>query len=140
MPFRILLAAAAFFVAVSAGCGDASNPLSGSDETARRDAAQALEAIEDLRSELEADVAGLHDELEAAEGGEESLIRRLEKLSDRLDRALARVQRRFEALGGSSRTAARSAESALSEARAVARELAVLDERLDYHLKNHRGG
>ena len=136
MPFRILLAAAALVVAGLAGCGEASGPLSSSDETARRDAAEALEAVDALRAELEDDVAGLRDELEAAEGHETTLLRRIDKLSDRLDRALARVQRRFEGLGG----AAQNAESALSEARAVARDLAVLDERLDYHVKHHQGG
>lgn len=136
MPFRILLAVAALVVAALAGCGESSNPLSGSDQTARRDAAEALDAVDELRAELEDDVAGLRAEVEAAEGSEASLLRQIEKLSDRLDRALARVQRRFEGLAGVSQ----SAESALSEARAVARDLAVLDERLDYHLKNHRGG
>ena len=139
MPFRILLAAAAFVLAASAGCGEASNPLSSSDETARRDASQALDAVDELREELEAqvaEVADLADQLKAAAADEVALERQLARLSGRLDRALARVARRLEGANG----AAESAESALAEARAVARDLAVLDERLDYHLKSHRGG
>ena len=137
MPFRVLLAIAALVLAALAACGDAGGgPVASSDETARRDASQALDAVEELRAELEAQVTSLSDQLDAAEGDEAALLKKIARLSSRLDRAVSRVDRRFDATAG----AATAAESALAEARSVARDLAVLDERLDYHLKSHPGG
>jgi chromosome segregation ATPase len=142
MSYGTRLGIAALLLAVSSGCADTAGALSGSDETARRDASEALEAVEELRSELAtdlADLAALREELDAQRRSgaqaEARLDRRLDRLADRLERSLARIARRVEAAEGVSERV----ESALAEARSVARDLAVLDERLDYHLKNHGG-
>ena len=136
MPFRILLVAAALVVALVAACGETAAPVSTPDETARRDASHALDAVDELRADLEDEVSRLRRELRSAEGSRADLLRRIGRLSQRLDRTLQQMAGRLDGLAG----AAESAESALSEARAVARDLAVLDERLDYHVKSHRGG
>lgn len=137
MSFRMRLGMAALVGAALVSCGEGGGPLAGSDETARRDAAQALDSVDELRADLEAELDDLAARVEVAATDDEKvrsrLSRRLEYLAKKLDRALARMARRLDAAEGAGATA----ESALAEARSVARELAVLDKRLDYHLGNH---
>ncbi|MQA98751.1 MAG: hypothetical protein GEU78_00415 [Actinobacteria bacterium] len=139
MSFRMRLVSAALALAVFAACGDGGGPLASPDETARRDAAEALESVGDLRTELEAELDDLSRRIEAAGSKDERfrsrLSRRLDRLARRLDRALERMAQRLEVAQGAGATA----DSALAEARSVARELAVLEKRLDYHLRNHGG-
>lgn len=139
MSFRMRLGSAALVLAVFAACGEGGGPLASSDETARRNAAQALESVDDLRAELEAELDDLAGQIEAAGSDDERfrsrLSRRLDHLAKKLDRALERMAQRLEVARGAGATA----DSALAEARSVARELAVLDKRLDYHLRNHGG-
>jgi hypothetical protein len=137
MSFRTRLGLAALLLAVFSACGEGAGPLASSDETARRNASQAKASVEDLRAELEAEMETLADQIEAAEADDEraatQMGERLDYLAKRLNGALDRMAKRLEAIDGASA----SAESALAEARTVARDLAVLDKRLDYHLRNH---
>jgi ABC-type transporter Mla subunit MlaD len=139
MSFRMRLVPAALVLVAFAACGDGGGPLASPDETARRNAAEALDSVDDLRTELEAELDDLAGRIEAA-GSEDERFRsrlsgRLDRLAKKLDRVLDRLARRLEAARGAGATA----DSALAEARSVARELAVLDKRLDYHLRNHGG-
>ena len=139
MSFRTRLGPAALVLAVFVGCAEGAAPPAASDETARRNASQALDSVDELRTELEAELDDLARQIEAVGSDDEKfrsrLSRRLDHLAKKLDRALERVARRLESAEGAGATA----DSALAEARSVVRELAVLDKRLDYHLRNHGG-
>jgi chromosome segregation ATPase len=67
---------------------------------------------------------------------------RLSSLGTRLKTAaadLARLQDKFGSVGSSVATAAASADSATSQAAELARRLAVLEKRFEYHLKHDPG-
>jgi chromosome segregation ATPase len=137
---------------VLAGCVGCAQPgaSTGAADAARRDATEALESVDDLRAELTVQIDDLTTLTEKLQGDLSArdrrdakvddrldrLARRLDRLARRLDRALARIARSLE----SSDAVASDVQTALAEARSVARDLAVLDQRLDYHLKNHGGG
>jgi ABC-type transporter Mla subunit MlaD len=139
MSFRMRLGAAALVLAVFVACAEGVTPPAASDETARRKASQALDSVDELRTELEAeldDLAGRVDEAGSDDQRFRSrLSRRLDHLAKKLDRALEQMARALQSAEGAGATA----DSALAQARSVARELAVLDKRLDYHLSNHGG-
>ncbi|MGH2695194.1 MAG: hypothetical protein ACRDJJ_10340 [Actinomycetota bacterium] len=113
-----------------AGCGG--------DPESRPDGSQAagqpgLDSLEDRIVELE----GLVDDLGASD----------DRLATRLRRTTQRLQGSVSALRSSLRAAEEDAGGALDDAGAalsrveqVARDLSVLTERYDYHLKRYHGG
>jgi chromosome segregation ATPase len=130
---------------VLAGCVGCAQPgtSTGAADAARRDATEALESVDDLRAELTVQIDDLttlteklQGDLSARDRRDAKVDDRLDRLARRLERAIARIARSLE----SSDAVASDVQTALAEARSVARDLAVLDQRLDYHLKNHGGG
>jgi hypothetical protein len=116
-----------------AGCGSG-NEEPATDEEARTLAADAAQAVSVLEKQTDA-LADRIDELEAAGGKTGD---RIDEISDRLWASLAKLRSSLRDIESSSSDAAANASSALAEAQQAARDLAVLDSRLDYHL-NHGG-
>ena len=130
--FAMRLVAAAVTAAVLLpACGSGS----GSDESLRRaddalaTAERSLEAVDDLKAE----VSSLETRLDDARRKGAALSSRLDKATQRLWDSLARIRT-------SASDAAGSASSALASAQSAAREIAVLTQRFDYHLRQSGDG
>ena len=120
-------------VALSAcGTGDSDEAL----VAARRESRDALEQIK----ELEARTAELEEELGALRSGGDDLEARLESLSKKLDGKADRLQTGLANAKSSAASASAEAADALGTASEAAREISVLTNRLNYHLRNHGGG
>lgn len=126
--FAMRLVAAAVSVAVLVpACGSGS----GSDEAAieKADDAAALAARSlDAVEALEDEVASLENRLDDARRKGAALSSRLDAATKRLWDSLGRVR-------ASAGEAAGSASSAVATAQSAARDIAVLTQRLDYHLR-----
>ena len=126
-----LMAAAVSVAVVFPACGSGTT----SDEAAMRkaeDAAAAAQRSQEAVDALEGDLADLEDRLDDAR-------RKGAALSGRLDKA---TQRLWDSLGKLRATvgdASGSASSALATAQSASRDIAVLTQRLDYHLRQSGG-
>jgi outer membrane murein-binding lipoprotein Lpp len=127
----LVLAAAFLF----AGCGPGSDQPA-TDDQARTLAADAAQAIAQLEDETKA----LTDRVAELESTGDRAGERIDTVSDRLWASLTKLKESLNEMKGISEDAAAQANSALAEAQAAARDLAVLDSRLDYHLRQHGGG
>jgi septal ring factor EnvC (AmiA/AmiB activator) len=107
------------------------------------DAAQ--DQIDEARSEAQAatEVAAalttrlsrLENRLAAASEDRAEVAKQLDKISSRLEYSIAHFTKQVKALRSGSSEARANAEAALAEALQAARDLAVLERRFDYHLK-----
>jgi hypothetical protein len=132
LPARVVIVAVAVAGLLSA-CGEA-----GDDARVAADRAleqvDALEArVSDLEGALEAATEGL-DRARAFEG---RISKGLDALGDRLERSMARIK---ENLSDVRTSASEEAASALAQAQQVARDLEILEQRYDYHLRRYHGG
>lgn len=129
----MLAAVAALLLLPSCGDSDSSDAaLAG----ARRDAAQALDEVDALGTRLdvvESDLTSARDDAAATSG-------RLDRLAKQLRGAIADLRESLSSAEESASGAQTNASEALDEAQSIAREVAVLSNRLDYHLRNHGGG
>jgi len=120
-------------VALSAcGSGEADEALA----TAQRRADDALAAVEELEErtgDLETELGGLR-----ADG--DDLTARLDALAEKLKQRTEKLEASIDKAKSSASTAADDATSALGTASEAAREISVLTNRLNYHLRNHGGG
>lgn len=122
-------AALALFIALSLGaCASEAPPTEPSAETQ-----EAMIALTERVADLEADLL-------AAEDGRTKLDDRIAALGDRLDRSLERLKEALAEARSGSAQAADAAASALASAQSVASDLAVLEERYEYHLRRYHGG
>ena len=127
-----LMAAAVTVAVVLPACGTGS----GSDESLVRKADDAMAAAErslEAVGELEGEIAGLEDRLDDARRKGAALSGRLDKATQRLWDSLARVRSSVDDASG-------SASSAVATAQSAARDIAVLTQRFDYHLRQSGGG
>ena len=95
---------------------------------------EATEAIEDLETEL----AELRDSVAAADERAGKTAARLDTISQRLWSSMARVRESVSEAKGMGADASAGASSALDQAAVAIRDLAVLENRFDYHLRNAR--
>ena len=114
------------FVALFGACAPDEEPAA--DPTA-----QALAAVEDRLGELESEVA-------TAESADDDAARDLDRLGERLSRALDRLKGSIGKIRTGSNAGADQAASALAAVHAVQRGLDVLEERYEYHLRRYHGG
>ena len=132
---RALVLGAAVLLTLSA-CGDDG----GGSRDAAAEAAQTAEEALEATEELTGDVADLQEELDEgladAGAADDRVDRRLKAISQRLSNALADVRSSIESVRATADGASGDVASALSRAEAAARDLAVLESRFDYHLKN----
>lgn len=129
------MAAAVTAAVLLPACGSGS----GSDESLRRaedalaTAERSLEAVDDLKADLKAEVSSLENRLDDAR-------RKGAALSSRLDKATQRLWDSLDRIRTTASDAAGSASSAVASAQSAAREIAVLTQRFDYHLRQSGGG
>jgi chromosome segregation ATPase len=111
------------------GSGEADEAL----VAAQRRADDALADLEQRTDELETELGGLR-----ADG--EDLTSRLDALAARLRQRTRRLEDAIATAKGSASSAAGEAADALGTASEAAREISVLTNRLNYHLRNHGDG
>jgi predicted nucleic acid-binding Zn-ribbon protein len=121
-----LIAAALAAAVVLPACGTGS----GSEESLRKadDALAAAERSQESVDALEEQVSSLEDRLGDARRKGAALSSRLDKATGRLWDSLAKLRTAVSDASG-------SASGALSAAQSAAREIAVLTQRFDYHLR-----
>ena len=128
-------AIALFFAALAlVSCGrdePATEPTSDAAVEAQEAADEALASIADL----EAETAHLTDELAELKTDRKKLATRMWDISGNLRAAIADLKSSLADLEGDVDGAAARASEALDEVGAAARELAVLENRFDYHLR-----
>lgn len=128
-----LVAAVVAIASVAPACGRAS-------DDARAVADEALARIDGLEArigELEAELEKARGRLKDARDIREQISRDVAALGRRLDRSLAGLR---AAVSDVRSTASEGAAAAVAEAQGVARELGVLEQRYDYHLRRYHGG
>jgi hypothetical protein len=129
-----------FVALVAAGCGRAENgdsqKLREEADRARAAAAEALDAVDSMRVELDA----LEDRI-ARRGEERARVAgKLRKTREHLWRAVSGLRETISGLRDESSGAASEAASALAEAQSAAKTVAVLESRFEYHLRRDHGG
>ncbi|MFN2389665.1 MAG: hypothetical protein ABR575_08705 [Actinomycetota bacterium] len=135
---RALPAAALVALLALPGCSGAG--ASAGDDDDRVEAAQAMagDALE-VAEELGIRVDDLEDELERARTRRGLLAKRVHKMAGRLSDAVASLRTSIADARADAGSAHGDAASALERAAGLARQLAVLESRLDYHLRSHGG-
>lgn len=98
-------------------------------DAAESQAADAVAAVDSLTERL----AEMEDELGGLTLERKQLAKQLDRISSRLDVQIAELKDQLRAARSSS---SEEAASALAAAQQAARNLAVLERRFDYHLKN----
>lgn len=96
------------------------------------DALERVELLEDQGDELEAEIARLERRRERAAARLDRVTGKLWKSLDGLRDAVAEAK-------GAGDSSASQAAAALADAASAARALAVLENRFDYHLRQHGG-
>ena len=119
-------------------CGEDGSPTGAilEDEEARKlasDSMRAVDLLEERADELEA-------ELEELRSGRSEAADRLETVTQRLWSSLSKVREALAEVKGGNAAAASEASSALSQASSAARSLTILENRFEYHLRQHGGG
>jgi chromosome segregation ATPase len=122
---------------VLAACADEGSDA-GDDGTAGRDARRALQAAE----RLETRVADLESDVEETlrRGDLKELKENLGSLRQKLRGALADLRAALGDVKGRIGSASSAADSAMARAEKIARDLAVLQDRFNFHLKRDHGG
>jgi TolA-binding protein len=118
---------------LGAGCGSSSPPAT--DDQARNLASDAAQALTQLEDQTKA----LADRVDELESSRDRGSADLDAVTERLWSSLAKLRASLSDLEGLTDDAAANASAALAEAQAAANDLAVLDSRLDYHLRQHGG-
>ncbi|MFP5352422.1 MAG: hypothetical protein ACLGIB_07665 [Actinomycetota bacterium] len=134
MPVRGLVALCALALGLSA-CGSEAPPAA-ADDQAREQAAAAEAAVESLRETVDA----LEERIADLERSGSRYEARLDSVTERLWGSLGTVRSSLQEARDESGSALEQVASALAEARAAARELTILENRFDYHLRSDHGG
>ena len=129
-PMAAVILSAALLGACGSGQGD--EQLARAQEQSQ----QALDRIGELEGRLDE----LQGDLDAARTGNEDLTGRLDALRGKLERSIDKLRGSLDELEGSVAGASADADEALGVAGEAARDISVLGNRLDYHLRNHGGG
>jgi hypothetical protein len=126
----LVLAAGAF-----AGCARAQAHDPAEKERlddARSTPAEAMDAVDDLEARVE--------ELEGDLAAADRVSERVDRVSERLWASLAKLRKSLDEARGAAGDAAANADAALGSAQQAARDLALLGNRYDYHLRRYHGG
>lgn len=130
------LALVLFTAMAFAACGDeASGPTQRDLDEARAAAAEATEAVE----RLEARVESLEDDLATAEEASSGLGKRLRAATKSLRASLGDIRASLGDVRSSASEAVADADAALGQVGVVARDLTVLEDRFNFHLRSHGG-
>lgn len=121
-------------LAVLTACGSdaGSAPTDPADATARAQAAEALDRVASLTDRVDRLGAELQDQERARRRMIDDVKTRIGALAERLRDALGAVRAAAESAGA-------DADAAAAQIGGIARNLSVLEERFDYHLRNGGG-
>ena len=114
----------------------------GSD-AATQAAAEQSRLLDDARAEiaaLEARALELEESLAAIEEEREDAGTRVDRVTERLMSSLAKVREALSETKAAGNSAAGDAASALANAGAALRDLTILENRFEYHLRQHGSG
>jgi outer membrane murein-binding lipoprotein Lpp len=128
------VAAVVLSAALLGACGSGEG-----DERLARATEQSEQALGQI-VELKARLDELEGDLDSARAGNEELTGRLDAVSGRLERSIDKLRGSLGKLESSVAGAGDDADEALGVAGEAARDISVLSNRLDYHLRNHGGG
>ena len=128
------VAAVVLSAALLGACGSGEG-----DEQLARAQEQSDQALDRI-GELEARLDELEGDLDAARAGNEELTGRLDAVSGKLGKSIDKLRGSLDELETSVAGAGADADDALGVAGEAARDISVLGNRLDYHLRNHGGG
>ena len=128
------VAAVVLSAALLGACGSGEG-----DEQLARATEQSEQALGRI-GELEARLDELEGDLDSARAGNEDLTGRLDGVSGRLEKSIDKLRGSLDKLESSVAGAGADADDALGVAGEAARDISVLGNRLDYHLRNHGGG
>ncbi len=85
-------------------------------------------------------ISSLQDRIDVLETEAQREAEQAEKAADRLWAALGKLRKELKAGSGQLDAAGEAAQQALAAAQEAARDLAVLTDRYDYHLRRYHGG
>jgi hypothetical protein len=134
-----VLCAVVVGASMAVGCGRADDGLAEARRAAL-EAGEQTDALEARVDELAGALESAERELDASARDREQLAGRVKRAAQRLRGSLERVRASVDEAHASSSSASSEAASALARAEEVARSLAVLENRYDYHLGNYHGG
>ena len=134
MQRAVVVAVLAAFAAVSfVACGDERSTDSSSSEEARTVAVEATEAVADLESRIDDLVADL-DRVEAAR---QSFADKFDRIHKDLRDSIANLRASLSDATSDASSARDAANRALAELDSAMERLSVLENRFDYHVRNH---
>ncbi len=138
-PMRWGLVVLGVALALSTSCGrgeEGDAPLLDvGDEQAREQAADALAALDALEEQIEE----LEQRVESLEDERVRTSKRLDRATERLWSSLSNLRAAVADAKAAGDSASSDVASALGQADAAARAIAVLDNRFEYHLRQHGG-
>lgn len=130
----VLVVALAFVACGRDGSGEAEAQAAAAAEAEmRRQLDEALDAVAAVEEQL----AELAERVEENERETKRTATKLGRIKDRLWSSLAKVRDSVDEAEGAGAAAASKAAGALDQAAAAVRDLAVLENRFDYHLRKH---
>jgi hypothetical protein len=107
---------------------------------AAREASARAAAAEVAAAEVSEDLAALERRLGAATEGNERLANRMERATEALWSSLRNLRGELAAARAGSKEALAGVGAAAAEAHAAAKQLSVLEDRFEYHLRADHGG
>ena len=128
--------AVSFALLALAGCGRDAPETGSKDTEAIEVAEEAMSAIADLEAESD-ELASALDDLKADRKG---LSKRLANVAGRLRSSIGDLRAALADAEGEATSASGSAGAAVDKAESALRELSILENRFDYHLRNGHGG
>ena len=132
----LILAAAALFLSVWGRESSEAATEAAAEQAAQLAEAQAqIAALEERTQELEADLAET-----TAEASDDDLAFRMNLVTERLWKSLAKLRGAVAESRSSGNAAASDAASAAANAGAALRELTILENRFEYHLRQEGSG
>lgn len=118
-------------------CGDEGSPTGAlKDEEARKlasDSMRAVDLLEERAAELERELSEMRSE-------RGDVARRLDTVTQRLWSSLAKLREALTEVKDGNEAAASEASAAAGQAASAARALTILENRFEYHLRQHGGG
>ena len=141
IPGNRLAAAIAFAVVGLAACGGGEGD--GELEAAQQRSTEALEDIERLEGaldELDGELKALGVDNDELTADHDELAARLGDVNGRFKKSVGELTAALTELEASTMTARSNADDALGLAAEATRDISILTNRLDYHLRNHGGG
>ena len=132
----LVVAAAALFLSLwGRETSNAATEAAAEQAVLLQEAQTQIDALEDRTEQLEAELAEA-----TAEAAGDDLDLRLDRASERLWASVTKLREALSETKAAGDSAAEDAGSALANASAALRDLTILENRFEYHLRRHGGG